>query len=448
MVLETLTDTLTDNKPMSELIIAFAAPPDTATQAALGAALGQLATNPNDPLPHFRQALSTRQAQALQADAEAEFSFALPHEMAWARAFGGRGTSLEPPPEWRPGLLPLAAWEAQQRGLFAASASPSPSTSGSASASAWAWMSPCHWAVGTQQVVLQTPEQLRLSPLESQQLLEAVRPFLLEDGIRLHFVDANRWLAEGEVFRHVRTAAIERAAGRDVAQWLPAGDPGKPLRRLQSELQMLLYSDPKTEALTHAMSEARRAQGLQSVNSFWFSGAGALPATLRQSGLSAERTRSDSTLKSGSENSINPLQPGVYLGLREAALNNDLDAWAHAWLALDADLGQGLLPANAVLTLCGERAAQTWRPQSEPGASALRPSHKTSASTPLGFFGTLKQVGHAFNSCRPLEGLGSLGGLGGLGASGGRGSLGALGALFSNGQKTDALAWSNVTQHL
>lgn len=443
MVLETLTDTLTDNKPMSELIIAFAAPPDTATQAALGAALGQLATNPNDPLPHFRQALSTRQAQALQADAEAEFSFALPHEMAWARAFGGRGTSLEPPPEWRPGLLPLAAWEAQQRGLFAASASAS--ASGSASASAWAWMSPCHWAVGTQQVVLQTPEQLRLSPLESQQLLEAVRPFLLEDGIRLHFVDANRWLAEGEVFRHVRTAAIERAAGRDVAQWLPAGDPGKPLRRLQSELQMLLYSDPKTEALTHAMSEARRAQGLQSVNSFWFSGAGALPATLRQSGLSAERTRSDSTLKSGSENSINPLQPGVYLGLREAALNNDLDAWAHAWLALDADLGQGLLPANAVLTLCGERAAQTWRPQSEPGASALRPSHKTSASTPLGFFGTLKQVGHAFNSCRPLEGLGSLGG---LGASGGRGSLGALGALFSNGQKTDALAWSNVTQHL
>jgi len=62
-------EALTDNKPMSELIIAFAAPPDTATQAALGAALGPLATNPNDPLPHFRQALSTRQAQALQADA-------------------------------------------------------------------------------------------------------------------------------------------------------------------------------------------------------------------------------------------------------------------------------------------------------------------------------------------------------------------------------------------
>ena len=389
---------------MSELIIAFAAPPDRATQAALGAALGPLATNPNDPLPHFRQALSTRQAQALQADAEAEFSFALPHEMAWARALGGLGTSLQPPPEWRPGLLPLAAWEAQQRGLFTASATGSATDS----SSAWTWMSPCHWAVGTQQVVLQTPEQLRLSPLESQQLLETVRPFLLEDGIRLHFVDAHRWLAEGEVFRHVRTAAIERVAGRDVAQWLPAGDPGKPLRRLQSELQMLLYSDPKTEALTQAMTEARRAQGLQSVNSFWFSGAGALPASLLQSGLSAERTPSDSTLKSGAENSAKPLEPVVYLGLREAALNNDVDAWARAWLALDADLGQGLLPAKAALTLCGERAAQTWRP-----------SQKSSASTPQGFFGKLKQVGHAFNSWRP-----------------------------SNGHKTDALAWSNVTQHL
>ncbi len=427
---------------MSELIIAFAAPPDTATQAALGAALGPLATNPNDPLPHFRQALSTRQAQALQADEEGEFSFSLPHEMAWARAFGGPGASLEPHPEWRPGGLPLAAWEAQQRGLFAASDS------------AWAWMSPCHWAVGTQQVVLQTPEQLRLSPLESQQLLEAVRPLLLEDGIRLHFVDANRWLAEGEVFRHVRTAAIERAAGRDVAQWLPAGHPGKPLRRLQSELQMLLYSDPKTEALTHTMTEARRAQGLQSVNSFWFSGAGALPATLRQSSLSAEGTPSDSKLKSGSENSASPLKPCVYLGLREAALNNDLDAWARAWLALDAALGKGLLPANAALTLCGERASQTWRPPSESGASALQPSHKTSASTQLGFFGKLKQVGHALNSWRPTRGSrGSRGsgGSGGSGRSGGLGALGALGglrALFSNGHKTDALAWSNVTQDL
>jgi hypothetical protein len=43
------------------------------------------------------------------------------------------------------------------------------------------------------------------------------------------------------------------------------------VRRLQSEVQMLLY--------THPLNEAREAAGLATVNSFWLSGCGRPPAS-------------------------------------------------------------------------------------------------------------------------------------------------------------------------
>ena len=348
---------------MSELIIAYAAPPEAATHAALGAALASLAAKPDNPLPHLRQALSRRQAQALQADEDGEFSFSMPHERAWARAMGW--------PEAQAGQLPLAAWEARQRGL--------------STGSAWAWVSPCHWAVGTQQVVLETPEQLQLSAAESQQLLASVRPLLADVGIQLHFVHAHGWLAEGDLFRQVRTAAMERAAGRDVAIWLPAGEAGRPLRRLQSELQMFLYNDPATEAMT----EARRAQGQRSVNSFWFSGTGALPA--QPQAVDDAPTQPPAS------------PPELHQDWREAALSNDLQAWARGWLRLDDEIGQGRLPEHAVLTLCGERAYRRWHP---------------AAQTPKATGRWSQRIGQGLQT------------------------------LFSQRPKTDPLAWSTVTQDL
>jgi hypothetical protein len=314
------------SEPKSELIIAYATPPDAPARARLEAALTALAVDPKNPLPHLRQALMRRMVQPLQTDAEGAFGFAMPHEQALAQTLGWSDA--------QPGQLPLAALEAQQRGLLPTDA-------------AWAWVSPCHWAVGTQQVVLETPAQLQLTLEESRRLWAAVNPLFEEDGIRLHCVDAHRWLAEGEVFRQVRTAAIERAAGRDVVIWLPEGEAGKPLRRLQSELQMFLYHHPDAEAMT----EQRRAQGLRAVNSFWFSGSGALPAP-------------------DSANALSPTasQPDLQLPMREAALRNDLDEWARCWLALDAALGQGLLPDNANLTLCGEQGFRTWQASPRSGS--------------------------------------------------------------------------------
>jgi hypothetical protein len=115
---------------------------------------------------------------------------------------------------------------------------------------------------------------------------------------------------------------------------MPESPQARTLHRLQSEMQMLLY--------THPVNDARAAQGLPAVNSFWVSGAGALPPTVPE--ISA---------------------PALDLSLRESALRQDWAAWAQAWQQLDATRVDALLGAlergePVRLTLCGERAWQAF----------------------------------------------------------------------------------------
>ena len=104
------------------------------------------------------------------------------------------------------------------------------------------------------------------------------------------------------------------------------------MRRLQSEAQMLLHE--------HPLNQQREAQGKMTVNSIWISDTGALPTATQA-----------------------PL-PIVCDGLRLPALRGDWQAWAAAWVALDATvLREALARAQAgqpvQLTLCGERHART-----------------------------------------------------------------------------------------
>ncbi len=108
----------------------------------------------------------------------------------------------------------------------------------------------------------------------------------------------------------------------------------RPLRRLQNEMQMLLY--------TERVNDQRTARGLPPINSFWLSGTGALPAGR---GDRPTQRRSSPTR------------------LRDAALQDDGAAWAAAWQALDAGPVATLLAASerggdVVLTLCGDSSAR------------------------------------------------------------------------------------------
>lgn len=84
----------------------------------------------------------------------------------------------------------------------------------------------------------------------------------------LEYQQPQRWLARGALFDDLATASMDRVIGRDVRPWLPDAQQARALHRLQSEVQMLLY--------THVFNDARAARGQVPINAFWVHGAGRL----------------------------------------------------------------------------------------------------------------------------------------------------------------------------
>ena len=189
--------------------------------------------------------------------------------------------------------------------------------------------------MGREQASLSDPALLSISDKESQALMADMAPFFAADGIELHPLRPGVWLAQGEPMA-LPTASLARVIGRDVDPWLPAGPEGRLLRRLQGEMQMLLY--------THPVNEARATRRELPINSLWFSGTGQLPAQAQPG-------------------------PSVHLSqeLAGPAMAGDWAAYAQAWQRLDAQLLRPLLarlgPGMPLrLTLCGERGSLSFEP--------------------------------------------------------------------------------------
>lgn len=303
-----------DNTAVSDgvhLLVPFAA----CTAAACAQALRGLR------LPHFQRLLA--RLGPPEADPGAMDSLSPPHERALARACGLPAAD---------GLVPLAAWQLRQDGRAVAG-------------EPWAWITPSHWRVGRDHIAMAHPQELQLDGDDSRALLAQVQPYFAEDGIHLEYQAPLRWLARGEVFRELPTASLDRVAGRTIDGWMPRGTAGAPVRRLQQEMQMLLYTLP--------LNEERQRGGLLPVNSFWVSGTGSLPA--------------DAPVRA-------PAGLWVTHHLRDAVMMDDWPAWTAAWQQLDAREGARLLAeldaGRAVrLTLCGEANSRSW---SSAGASVWR----------------------------------------------------------------------------
>jgi hypothetical protein len=264
-------------------------------------------------LPRLEKLLA--QLAAGERDTGDTRDLSLPHERVLARACGL--PSMD-------GRIPWAAWDVRQAG-------------GDPGEAAWARITPCHWRVGSDHVALDDPRHLALDEAESRALLAVVQPLFEGDGMALAYAQPMLWLARGELFRALPAASLDRVIGRAVDSWLPRVREAGPLRRLQQEVQMLLYTSPA--------NDERQQRGLEPVNSFWASGTGALPPT-GGTALPADLVLADE--------------------LRAPALAGDWAAWATAWRALDEHQCGHLLEAAAAghsvtLTLCGDRSAQSWR---------------------------------------------------------------------------------------
>jgi len=238
----------------------------------------------------------------------------LPHEHVLAACRGWAAVD---------GGLPFAAWAARADDLPLADAD-----------HGWGLLTPTHWQVGAEQILLLDPAQLHLDEDESRALWQALRPLFESEGWALHWGAPLRWYATHASLNGLRSASIERVIGQAIDPWMPDRTGGRVLRRLQSEAQMLLH--------THPVNAAREARGELPVNSFWLSGTG--------------RTQS---LAPGAD------EPLLDERLRAPWLAGDWAAWCAAWRALDAERLQELLQraerGEAVgLTLCGERSAQRY----------------------------------------------------------------------------------------
>jgi hypothetical protein len=200
-----------------------------------------------------------------------------------------------------------------------------------------AWITPAHWEIGMDHILMLDPDTLALQEAQSRELMQAMVPYFAQDGITLTFHSTLRWLARGEALADLPSASLDRVRGADVRPWMPAT---ATLRRLQNEMQMLLY--------THPVNDERTAQGQQPVNSFWVHGSGHL----------------DGPLPAGEA-------PVLATELRQSALQGDWASWAQAWQQLDQSACSGLLEAlragrPASLVLCSERNALVFeaRPRS------------------------------------------------------------------------------------
>ena len=268
-------------------------------------------------LPHLETLLA--RMVPVDSDTQEITTLSPPHERALARAL-----DLGAPD----GRLPWAALEAAQASLTVPSAG-----------EGWSFVTLCHWDVAIDEVILGDPASLQVDETESHALLAAARPFFEEDGIALYSSSQpGYWLGRSALFEGLPTASLDRAAEQPISAWSAGTKDQRALRRLENEMQMLLY--------TQRVNDERTAKGLPSINSFWLSGTGVLPENV----------------------DIRRPRPKVDARLRDPALQDDGAAWVAAWQAIDAgpvaELAAALARGEAItLTLCGDRGAQRWQPR-------------------------------------------------------------------------------------
>jgi hypothetical protein len=255
-------------------------------------------------------ALLARLTPTHRDDADA-YTLSPPHERALARAFGWAGAD---------GCLPFAARAAVHDDIEPGEL-------------AWGLVTPSHWHVGRDHVSLVDPNTLELTEAESRAAFEAVRELFESEGFRFTWGAPMRWYAAHESLVDLPCASLDRVVGRNVELWMRGSEArssaAKLMRRLQSELQLLLYP--------HLLNEEREARGALTLNSFWLSGCG---RAQREDGAAVD----------------------VNETLRAPLLADDWAGWVEAWQALDrGDLAELLAASrggeDVALTLCGERNA-------------------------------------------------------------------------------------------
>jgi len=132
-------------------------------------------------------------------------------------------------------------------------------------------MDAVHLAAGLNEVTLVPLRGANaLTAEESGALAEVLRSHLADSDLKLHDI-GQAWLVESSSSWDVDTVTAEFARTHEWNDSLPQGKEAGKLRRLMTELQMLLHE--------HLVNQRRNARGMPAANAVWFWGNGTVTPT-------------------------------------------------------------------------------------------------------------------------------------------------------------------------
>jgi hypothetical protein len=138
----------------------------------------------------------------------------------------------------------------------------------------WLCADPVHLHFARERLLLADAADLDITDAEAAALIDGLNGFLTDDETDFIAFEAGaptRWYLRLNAPVRAHFAVLNDVVGRPVSQFLPEGEHGLRWQRLGNELQVFLHN--------HPVNQAREATGQRTINSVWFWGAGALPAS-------------------------------------------------------------------------------------------------------------------------------------------------------------------------
>ncbi|MET0533789.1 MAG: hypothetical protein ABW171_06155 [Steroidobacter sp.] len=132
----------------------------------------------------------------------------------------------------------------------------------------WLRMQPMHFIAGLDRITTVVLRgAARMTVEERSSLAPMFAEHLQSTGIELHAA-GDEWLLRSESPLRLQTVSPEFAAANPHSDILPRGADAGPVRRLMTEMQMLLHE--------HPVNVRRQARGAQAINAVWVHGEGML----------------------------------------------------------------------------------------------------------------------------------------------------------------------------
>ena len=144
----------------------------------------------------------------------------------------------------------------------------------------WMHLEPVHFAAGLDRLAyLPLEGETRILKSERTTLAGVLDEHLQSLGMQLHTLSDGSWCARRAEAFAIETFNPEAAAANELQLAMPRGPDAGALRRLMTELQMLLHE--------HPVNEARARRGLPAVNAVWIWGQGTVAESTSTSTLPA-----------------------------------------------------------------------------------------------------------------------------------------------------------------